>query len=157
MNGTLTMPYAVSLAMGRPDITVRQNLVALLIVPPIDLMAIYWFGLNGAGLSWVIYHIYAYSYGLPRVCRECIGIEPRTWYWQVFRILGPALLIYGSTWAVVKWVGNISIPVLGAAYGAGTILYCAVAFFTMDGSLRVTILRYLSQGRERVLQADGTI
>ena len=157
MNGTLTMPYMVSLAMRRQDIAVRQNLVALLIVPPIDLIAIHWFGLNGAGLSWVIYHVYAYSYGLPRICRECIGISPRTWYWQIFRIMGPALIIYGSAWAVVDWIGNFSIPALAVAYGMGTILYCGAVFGTMDGSLRVTILQYLAQGRERFLQADGTV
>jgi hypothetical protein len=39
----------------------------------------------------------------------------------------------------------------------GTLLYCGAVFGTMDGSLRVTILQYLAQGRERFLQADGTV
>ncbi len=153
MNGTMTMPYAVSLAMGRPDITVRQNLVALLIVPPIDLMAIYWFGLNGAGLSWVIYHIYSYSYGLPRICRECIGIAPRTWYWGVLRILGSGLLIYGTAWALRGWFGNFSILSLATAYGVGTIIYAAVAYAMMGDVLREDLSRSFKLVRLKLAEA----
>ena len=153
MNGTMAMPYAVSLAMGRPDITVRQNLVALLIVPPIDLMAIYWFGLNGAGLSWVIYHIYTYSYGLPRICRECLGIAPRTWYWRVLRILGSGLLIYGTVWALQGWFGNFSILSLATAYGVGSIIYAAMAYAMMGDALREDLSRSFAFVRLKLAEA----
>jgi hypothetical protein len=149
MNGTLTAPYVVSLAVGRPDIGARQNVLALFIVPPVSALAIYWFGLNGAGFSWVIYHIYAYSYGLPRTCRECLGIAPRTWYWHVLRIMGSALLIYGSAWGLVNWVGNFSILALATAYGVASIIYCAVAYEMMDDLLRATIMAYVTRWRGR--------
>ena len=58
MNGTLTAPSVVSLAVGRPEIIARQNVAALFVVLPVSAIAIYWFGLNGAGFSWVVYHIY---------------------------------------------------------------------------------------------------
>jgi O-antigen/teichoic acid export membrane protein len=153
MNGTVTTPYFVSLAMGRPDIGARQNVLALLIVPPVSAAAIYWFGLNGAGFSWVIYHIYSYSYGLPRVCRECLGMRARTWYWHVLRIMGSALLIYGSAWGLVNWVGNFSILALATGYGGASIIYCAVAFGMMDDSLRSTIMRYVTLGHGLVQRA----
>jgi O-antigen/teichoic acid export membrane protein len=152
MNGTLTTPYVVSLAVGRPDITARQNLVALFVVVPASALAIYWFGLNGAGFSWVLYHVFYYSYGLPRICRECIGIAPRTWYWHVFRIMGSAFLIYGSAWGLITWGGNFSVPVLATAYGVASIIYCAVAYGMMGNSLRATIVRYVTRGRGPVQQ-----
>ncbi len=150
MNGTLTAPYVVSLAVGRPDITARQNLVALLVVVPASAAAIYWFGLNGAGFSWVLYHLFAYSYGLPRICRECIGIAPRTWYGHLFRIMGSALLIYGIAWGLIAWVGNFSLLALATGYGVASIIYGAAAWGMMDESLRGTIMRYVTRGRGRV-------
>jgi O-antigen/teichoic acid export membrane protein len=147
MNGTLTAPYVVSLAVGRPDIGARQNLVALFVVVPASAIAIYFFGLNGAGFSLVIYHIYAYSYGLPRTCRECIGMRARDWYWHVLRILGSALAIYGSAWILLAWLGNFSIPYLAAAYILGTVIYCAVALWIMGPELRARIMVFLNSWR----------
>jgi O-antigen/teichoic acid export membrane protein len=153
MNGAITTPYIVSLAMGRPDITARQNVLALFIVPPVSAVAIYFFGLSGAGLSWVIYHIYTYSYGLPRICRECLGIAPRAWYGQVLRIMAVALLIYGSAWGLISWSGNFTLPALVTAYGVASIIYCAVAFFgMMDEALRGAIMGYVTRGMGRVQQ-----
>lgn len=140
MNGTLMSPYIVSLAVGRPDITARQNVLALFIVPPVSAMAIYWFGLNGAGFSWVLYHIYAYSYGLPRICRECLGIAPRIWYWQVLRILMGGILIYGSAWLAVSYAGPLSVFHLSIAYSGATLVYVSFALFFMGQETRRRIL-----------------
>ena len=153
MNGTLNAPYIVSLAVGRPDIAARQNVLALFIVVPASAIAIYWFGLNGAGFSWVLYHIYAYSYGLPRVCRECIGMAPRIWYWHVLRILGSGLLIYGIVWELARWLGNFSLLSLAAAYGVGSIIYGALAWGMMGESLRARIMDFVARGRGRVQAA----
>jgi O-antigen/teichoic acid export membrane protein len=150
MNGTLMIPYILSLAVGRPDITVRQNVLALFVVVPASALAIYYFGLNGAGFSWVLFHIYAYSYGLPRICRECIGIAPRSWYGHVFRILGPGLLIYGSAWELARWLGSFSILSLATAYGAASILYGALAYRMMGEALRARITEFVTRGLGRV-------
>jgi O-antigen/teichoic acid export membrane protein len=145
MNGALTVPYVASLAVGRPDITARQNALALFIVPPVSAIAIYWFGLNGAGFSWVVYHIFAYSYGLPRICRDCLGMPARVWYWHVLRILGPALVIYGGAWIALASLGNFSIPYLAAAYVLGTVVYCALALRIMTDEQRQRIIGFLSK------------
>jgi hypothetical protein len=147
MNGTLTIPYFVSLAVGRPDIGARQNVLALFIGPPVSALAIYRFGLSGAGFSMMLLHVFLYLYGLPRVCRECIGIPPRTWYWHVLRIIASALLIYGSAWGLITWVGRFSILALATGYVVASIIYGAVAYELMDDSLRATILHYVTLGR----------
>jgi O-antigen/teichoic acid export membrane protein len=140
MNGTLTTPYVASLAVGRPDIGARQIVLALFIFPPVSAIAIYWFGLNGAGFSWVLYNIYAYSYGLPRICRECLGIAPRIWYWHVLRILMGGVLIYGSAWLAVSYAGPLSVLHLSIAYGGATLIYLAYALFFMGQEMRRRLL-----------------
>jgi len=147
MNGTLTTPYVASLAVGRPDITARQNVAALLVVVPVSAVAIYFFGLSGAGFSWVIYHIFTYSYGLPRICRECLGMPVRVWLWQVLRIMGLAVLIYGSAWIVLAELGAFSIIALATAYTAATVVYSALAFRIMGDDLRLKILEFLNPWR----------
>jgi O-antigen/teichoic acid export membrane protein len=147
MNGTLTAPYVVSLAVGRPDIGARQNVAALFVVVPASALAIYWFGLNGAGFSLVIYGLFTYSYGLPRICRECIGMRARDWYWGVLRIMGSALLIYGGAWIALALLGNFSIPYLAGAYLLGTVVYCAVALWIMGPELRTRIMVFLNSWR----------
>ncbi len=147
MNGTLTAPYVVALAVGRPDIGARQNVAALFVVVPASAIAIYWFGLNGAGFSLVIYGLFAYCYGLPRTCRECIGMRARDWYWGVFRIMGAALIIYGAAWIVIAPLGNFSIPSLAGAYLLGTMVYCAVSLWIMGPELRGKIMVFLSPWR----------
>ena len=143
MNGTLTAPYVVSLAVGRPGIVAKQNAVALFVVVPASVVAIYFFGLSGAGFSWVIYHVFTYSYGLPRVCRECLEIQPRAWYRHVLRIMGSAALIYGAAWTVLAKLGGFSVSALATAYALATAIYCLVALRLMGGGLRLRIREFL--------------
>jgi O-antigen/teichoic acid export membrane protein len=145
MNGTLTAPYIVSLAVGRPDITARQNFLAMFVIIPAAIIAIHFFGLNGAGFSWVLYHVFYYLYGLPRICRECLGMPARAWHWHVLRILGSAILIYGCAWIALALLGNFSIPYLAAAYVLGTVVYCALALRIMTDELRQRIYGLLSR------------
>jgi O-antigen/teichoic acid export membrane protein len=143
LSGTLTAPSVFSLAVGRPDISARQNLLALLIAPPVSIFAIRWFGLNGAGFSWIILNLCAYSYGLPRICRECLGIPARSWYARVLRILGLGLAIYGAAWVVLATLGRLSAPYLGSAYALGTLVYGTLAFRMMSVDLRQRVFGLL--------------
>jgi hypothetical protein len=152
MYGTLTTPFVVSLAVGRPDISARQNIVALFVVVPASAIAIYWFGLNGAGFSWVIYHLFAYSYGLPRICRECLGIAPRVWYSQIARILALTAPTYGTAWAIVHAYGNFSVLWLSVAYLAGSVAYVAGAYVMMGQELRESLLQPFRAVRLKMAQ-----
>lgn len=153
MNGTLTTPYVVSLAVGRPDITARQNVLSLFIVPSVSAIAICWFGLNGAGFSWVLYHAFYYSYGLPRICRECLGIAPGIWFRHVLRILGSAMLIYGCAWMALASLGTFSVTALAAAYVLATLVYGVVAFRIMGEELRQKIIGFVNPLRLKMREA----
>lgn len=152
MNSTLTIPYVVSLAVGRPDIGARQNFYGLFIVLPVTVAAIYFFGVTGAGFSWVLYNIYAYSYGLPRICRECLGIPVRSWFLGVFKIMGSAVLIYGTAWSIIMLSDGYSIPSLAGAYTVATIVYCVLGYRMIGAEARQTIIDTFKAQRPKRVQ-----
>ncbi len=143
MNGTLAIPYIVSLAVGKPEITVKMNFYALFVVLPVTVILIYFFGLIGAGLSWVFYNIFAYFYGVPRICKECIGIKVRDWYFHIFKIIILAVLTYGVSWFVLETIGALSIIPLVLAYLVASIIFIISSYFMIGKELRETLSNYL--------------
>ena len=156
MNGTLSTPFTLSLAVGRPDINAKQNLYALFVVLPVTGVLIWKWGLVGAGLSSVFYHLFVYGY-FARVCaRECLGISPREWYFHVLRILGIAVATYGVTWIVLTLLtSKTSIIFLAIAYGLGSFVYLYAAnlaagpelracLFNLRRSVSVAVIPYFS-------------
>jgi O-antigen/teichoic acid export membrane protein len=136
MNGSITTLYIFSIAAGRPDIAARTNLYALFVVLPTTAILIYFFGLNGAGFSWVFYHLFAYSYQVPRTCKECLNISPWTWYAKILKIFATVGMTYGIAWIVVilcKLDYGV-FPLL--AYGIATIGFLAVAYRMIGHELR---------------------
>lgn len=98
MNVTLTIPYSFSLAVGRPDIAARSNLYALFIVLPATVALTRFFGLAGASFAWVFYHLFMYTYAVPRMCSECLEIPMRTWFGHIVRIMALGIATYGLAW-----------------------------------------------------------
>ena len=135
MNATLIMPATVSLAVGRADIGAKQNLYALLIVTPVTVWLISEWRLIGAGLSVVIYHLYAYSYGARRVASECLGLRAWVWYFHVTRVLLLASLTYGVAWLLTEEAQN-SISVRACAFGLASLVYLCVTYFFVGSELR---------------------
>lgn len=152
MNGTLNIPYVFSLAVGKPGITARMNFYALFIVLPLTALLIYFFGLVGAGLSWVFYHIFAYSYWVPRICRECMDIPAKGWYGHVFKILVLASLTYGVAWTLLGIIGNHSILALTTAYIVGSIFFLTGSYFMIGEELSETLFRHVQALRARFVE-----
>jgi len=65
MNGTISVPYFFSLALGKPEISVRTNTLALFLILPMTPLLIYLFGLRGAAFSWILYGLFSYFYFVP--------------------------------------------------------------------------------------------
>ena len=143
MNGTLTIPYRFSLAVGKPEITAKMNFYALFIILPVTVILIYLFGLVGAGLSWIFYHIFAYFYGIPRVCKECITMPVRYWYFHVFKIITCGFLTYGIAWSILNnIIGTYSIPASILAYLIASVAFLSVSYFLIGKELRETLFYY---------------
>jgi O-antigen/teichoic acid export membrane protein len=160
MNGTLNLPYQFSLAAGKPEITVRSNIYALFVVLPFTIFFIYFWGLTGAGLSWVFFNLFTYAYAVPRICAECLRIPVRRWYLHVFKAYIPAILTYGSAGFCLEFLNVHSILFLTIAYiGASTIFFIG-AYFLIGDELKETIFRYMQDIKNNLfpratVQASG--
>jgi len=141
MNGTLTIPYVFSLAVGKPEIAARSNYYALFVVLPVTTLLVYKFGIAGAGLSWVFYHVFAYAYMMPRTCTECLGIPVWKWFLHVFKVFVLAALTYGGAWAIIMSLGFLSILSLALAYAFASIAFAAAAYRLIGDELRETLRR----------------
>lgn len=152
MNGTLNIPYFVSLAMGRPDICARQNMYALFVVLPVTIIFIYFLGLTGAGLSWVFYHIFAYAYGARRMCRECLEMSIWKWYLHILKVLVLTGLTYGIAWLVLSLIGSHSILSLSIAYVLATIAFLIISYFLIGDELRGSVLNIFKALKARIME-----
>jgi O-antigen/teichoic acid export membrane protein len=141
MNGTVTVPYIFSLAMGKPEITVRFIFLALFIVLPVTALLIYFFGLAGAGFSLVFYYLVSYSYAIPRICSECLEIPASKWYAQIGKIFGLAFSIYGLTWSILIGIGVRTILSMTLAYMGATATFLFSAYFISSIELRAQLDR----------------
>jgi O-antigen/teichoic acid export membrane protein len=139
MNAVLTMPYMVSLAVGKPQIASRLNLLALFVVIPVMLVLILWLGLVGAGISWVFYHVFAYAYMVPRVCRECLEIPVQGWYAHFFRCIALGAVTYAPTWFFIAVPTGLSIPGLALAFVVSSIAFLALAYLSIGPELKLTV------------------
>ena len=155
MNGTLNVPYVASLAMGKPQITVRLNLYALFIIVPLTAVLVYFFGITGAGLSWVAYHVFAYAYAIPRICAQCLGFPAAEWYRHILRIVALTGATYGTAWMVLEALGIRTIPYLALAYVVASMLFVAGTFRMMGEELRGTFQRSLQALRIRSAEVFG--
>jgi len=149
LNGTLTIPYYVSLAMNRPDIAARQNLVALFTTLPVTLVLTWQLGFAGAAGAWVWYQLFAYAFSMRRVCRECLGISPGQWFLHVARILAIVAGTYGVAAVVVAAVAPRSTVALLSAYGAGTLGFALAGWRALGPDSRAAASRLVRKVRRR--------
>jgi O-antigen/teichoic acid export membrane protein len=140
MNSTLTMPYILSLAMGRPEIALSLNSWAVVAVLPATAILVWCWGLNGAALSWVVYHVFAYGYAVPRICRECIDGRAVSWYQDVAKFILPAIAIYGFAWSASVLTTSGSLLGFTVAYVVGTIAYATLGWRMLPADARGRVL-----------------
>jgi O-antigen/teichoic acid export membrane protein len=141
LNGTLNAPYVFSLAVGRPDISARFNFYALFVVPPAAAFLVYFWGLKGAALSWVVYNLFSYVYGVRRICAECLHLSPWQWYLHVMKFIGLAGFVYGAAWATRAFYRLDSIPGLALSYAVATAFFLAIAYLLIGNELRISFKR----------------
>jgi O-antigen/teichoic acid export membrane protein len=141
MNGTLNIPYVFSLAFGKPEISSRSNFLALFIVLPITGVLVYTLGLNGAALSWVVYHVWAYSYAIRRICRECLELPPSSWYAHIARIGALVLATYGVAFALDRLLVPDSVVGMVLAYLLASLAFAIGAYLLIGDELRESLVR----------------
>jgi O-antigen/teichoic acid export membrane protein len=141
MSGAANIPYIFSLAVGRPDIAARLNIYALFATLPITVLLVYFWGLNGAGFSCVLYYLFGYAYAVPRFCADCLGIPTLKWYGHLLKVMGFATLTYGTAWIVLEFAKTYSIWALSAGYSIASVAFVGVAYLSIGEELRETVQR----------------
>jgi len=141
MNGTLSVPYVFSLAVGKPQIAARANYYALFVSLPATALLVYKFGIAGAGFSWIFYHLFTYAYFVPRACSECLNMPVWRWYVHVLKVFGLAGLAYGGTWAMIAMLGPPTVLSLALGYCSASIAYGAAAYRLLGDEVRETLRR----------------
>lgn len=141
MNSALNPPFMLSFAVGKPQIIVRANVVALFLVLPVTVLLIAAYGLTGAAASWVFYNLFAFAYIVPKICRESLQIPTWSWYRRVLKSGGLAVIAYGLSWFLIASAGSFSLSALSVAYVAGSLVFAVGAYFLIDSDVRSTFLR----------------
>lgn len=157
MHGALHMPYYFSLAVGKPEISTRSNFYALFVVLPVTVLLVYFFGLPGAGFSWVFYHLFAYSYAIPRICSECLEMPVSEWYRHVLKIFALLGSTYGVAWVVVASVSAYTVQALGFAYIGASLAFLFGAYLMIGHELRETLLGVLHQISAKLVKVAYTV
>jgi O-antigen/teichoic acid export membrane protein len=139
MHAALYMPYIFSLAVGKPEISNKANFFALIFLLPVTAFLIYFYGLTGAGFSWVVYHLFVFAYTVPRLCRECLRIPVRDWFTHLGRILMLGAVTYGAAWMFVSLLSLHSVSGLALAYLFATTAFMLGTYGVMSSELRAAL------------------
>jgi O-antigen/teichoic acid export membrane protein len=141
MSATVSIPYTLSVAVGRPEIAYRSNLRALFIVLPAATLLTYFYGLPGAAATWVIYYLFLYVAMIPNIMRECLRAAAAVWYAHLGRILLLAVLCYGLAWAVAAAPSNYSTLQLATGYLVATAAFAAGGLVLIGPESRAAVWR----------------
>jgi len=142
MNATISIPYMLSVAMGKQRIAMRTTVLAIVFVLPVTVLLIYRLGLNGAALSWVYYHVFAYAYMVPRICRECLGTRPVAWFQHAAKAFGIGVAIDGLAWVVLVMPNEASLPIVVVAYVIATLVFAPIGLLLIGPDLRFTLRQF---------------
>lgn len=149
MHNTVLVPSFFSIAVGKPEISVKTNLLALFVVLPVTILLILLFGLAGAGFSWIFYHLFFYTYAIRRICRECLHISPKEWYIHIIKIIFLSVIIYGIAWLGLQLFNTKSIVYLAFSYLVASIIFAFGSYKLMRKELKSAINGYIQKLKQK--------
>jgi O-antigen/teichoic acid export membrane protein len=151
MSAAVYTAYTVSVAMGKPQILLRANVLAVFMVVPVTVLLILAYGITGAAASLVFYQAFAFLYVVPRICRQCLQIRPMSWYAHFFKAFGLGVALYGIAWGLVAFSDSYSVLNLTLAYLASTGAFAIGAYFAIGPDTRATLTRTVEAARQTTL------
>lgn len=142
--GALYVPSWLSYALNRPDISLRANSWALVVVAPLTILLTYQWGIIGAAASSVLYAVYQSSYFIPRFSVACLD----TGAWEWVRTTGMFMLLavttYGPAWFIASMVNDgVDIAGLIIAYIIGSLFFSIFGWLIVGDELK-TVFRQLA-------------
>ena len=126
LNGMMTLPYFLQLAAGWTGLTIRVNVVAILLVAPALVVFVPRYGAIAAALTWLALNAGYAVVVVPLMHRRLLRGEQRRWY--VADVMPPLLAatLVGLLWRLVGpvsasglrgwlWVGTAGVSILACA------------------------------------------
>lgn len=141
LNATVQLPFMVALAMGRPMIVAKTNVLGLFVVLPAAAALTYFIGMTGAALTLAVLDLWIYAYMMPRICAECLQTSVWAWYSHIGRILALAGATYGICLFLAVTAGSGSLKALAVAFAVATVPYLLVARLMIGNDLRESLVR----------------
>jgi O-antigen/teichoic acid export membrane protein len=131
LNTALSMPYMISLVMGKPKITLQALSLALAIGLPITVGLVLSWGILGAALSWVLLNSLTYLIMVPRICKECLMIQPSNWYGRLVGRVGFLTTVtYGASLVLL-----VRLDLTGYASAVAIAFICSSAVYALGAYL----------------------
>jgi O-antigen/teichoic acid export membrane protein len=155
MNGTIVLPYMYSLAVGKPQITSSLSFAAVFIVVPVTVVGVARFGVAGASLGYLCYHLFFYAVAIPKYCRDCLQVPVSGWYGQVGRTAVAGAATYGLGWLVAWFTAGSATIALAVAFVIATLLFSIMAIRLVDPSLRHAAFALLRPGASRLAPREA--
>lgn len=144
LNATLSIPYIFSLAVGKPGIAARMHIYDLFITLPATILLVYYYGLLGASLALLFFYIFRFIYFTKRFCSECIHRSVGSWYVHILKIIALLVCTFGTSWTLLAFIGDRSMPYLIVAYIMATITFFMGAYFMIGNELKVSVRNALN-------------
>lgn len=151
--GLLSVPYWLTIAVRRPDISLRSNLWAFLLVMPVTVALTYRYGLIGAAVSFVLYAVWQLIYFVPRFCAQCLGTPPSLWYLHTGFFFAIGLAAYGLPW-LGAWVLGQGLTMIGlvGTYVLGSFMFLLIGWFRVGPDLKDSLLHFFQALKDRTKQ-----
>lgn len=142
-HNALAIPYAISPALGKPEIVIKSKLWAMIINLPLAIWLTIKFGLNGAAFSLIMYNLLAYCYALPKVYALCLGLNRWAWIGHTLKIVSLISISFILTWIIISAFGEPSIKSLFWGYAFGLIIFIFGAKHLVADELRNVLSNHI--------------
>lgn len=153
MNGTLNFCHIFAIATDKPGISARQNIYALFVILPSMVLLVRYLGLSGAALSWILYQVFGYIYGIRRIYQECLEIRVSEFYFFMLKIFLLAALTYGALWKFLKIIGITSIISLTISYAVATIVFLIGSYIIINAGTREMLYMFFFKIKAKIMKS----
>ena len=120
LNTLMVIPYALQIASGWTTLSIYKNLIAVILIIPIDFILINKFGNIGAAFGWLLLNLLYILFEIPIMHNKILIGEKFKWYF--FSVIKPLIIS-----ATVIFIGKFFMPSQGSLFF--TIIYISILLF----------------------------
>lgn len=135
--GLQYIPYFLSLAMKKPEISLRANLWTAGLSTPIAIILTVQYGVTGAAFSTIVASLIVMVIFIPAFSRECLQSSSFKWFASVGALSVLGFLSYGLPWVLLWGIGlGLGTGGLIIAYLYGTVMFLLCGWHVIGTELK---------------------